>query len=546
MDNITKKAVELNNYSSSSSKNSGVSAGVTINYNNGFQAEADTINISASKSNMNSNGTTYQNGLFVNVDEVHNNTKNMTLSGFNQIGGKVTGNIENLTIESKQNTSTTTGSTKGGSIGFAPNGMPTSISANYSQTNGERKYVDDPTTFIIGEGSNLKVGKVENTAAAIGTSGNGKLSIDKYIGHNLENKDETTTKGGLLSLSPNSNVISGVGINYANKDLESVTKNTVVGNVSIGKSSGDKINKDLASMTEVTKDEDTKTNVFVESQTIRYALNPELFKQDLEKAKNEIHDIYHAVDSTVNPQEEEKRNVLQQLAETRQAKTIYNVVDSRLQIAENQEDIAKAFEGVSEDLGYKVKVIYTDPSNSPQLIGVDKDGNTYIKDGTAYVDKDTGIGYILINTTSPSNKTKAGVIGTIAEEQSHIIGKIEGRQKEVPDGSEKGLESLGRPTNDYFKNQYSKNDKVIGIISDGKDYSNVDFGENVGDDIFDDLAHKESLNFTLRDGAKRLTNNSLKVIEEKGIEYALEKGLVKYESTIHKKFAEEEAVKKKY
>ena len=31
---------------------------------------------------MNSNGTTYQNGRFVNVDEVHNNTKNMTLSGF--------------------------------------------------------------------------------------------------------------------------------------------------------------------------------------------------------------------------------------------------------------------------------------------------------------------------------------------------------------------------------------------------------------------------------------------------------------------------------
>ncbi|MCY7008659.1 hypothetical protein OCK72_08405 [Fusobacterium simiae] len=246
----------------------------------------------------------------------------------------------------------------------------------------------------------------------------------------------------------------------------------------------------------------------------------------------------------MNPQGEESRNVLQQLGEVRQAKTIYNVVGSRLQIAENQEDIAKAFEGVSEDLGYKVKVIYTDPSKAPQLIGVDKNGKIYIKDGTAYVDKDTGIGYILINSNSPANSTKAGVIGTIAEEQSHVIGKIEGRQKEVPDGSEKGLESLGRPTNDYFKKQYSKNDKAIGIKSDGKDYSNVDFGENVGDDIFDDLAHKESLNFTLRDGAKRLTNNSLKVIEEKGIEYALEKGLVKYELTIHKKFAEEEAVKK--
>ena len=157
------------------------------------------------------------------------------------------------------------------------------------------------------------------------------------------------------------------------------------------------------------------------------------------------------------------------------------MIDSRLQEAENQEDIAKIFEGVSEDLDYKVKVIYTDPSNSPQLIGVDKNGNKYIKDGTAYVDKKTGIGYILVNTESPANSTKAGVIGTIAEEQSHVIGKKEGRQKVVPDGSEKGLESLGKPTNDYFKKQYSKNDKAIDLKSDGKDYSNVDFGENVGD-----------------------------------------------------------------
>ena len=152
----------------------------------------------------------------------------------------------------------------------------------------------------------------------------------------------------------------------------------------------------------------------------------------------------------------------------------FSIVDPRL-------DITVVFEEASEDLGYKVKVIFTDPSNSPQLIGVDKKGNTYIKNGTAYVDENTGIGYILVNTESPANSTKAGVIGTIAEEQSHVIGKKEGRQKVVPDGSEKGLENLGRPTNDYFKKQYSKNDKAIDLKSDEKDYSNVDFGENVGD-----------------------------------------------------------------
>jgi len=424
VENINKTAVELNNSYSSTGKSSGISAGATINYNNGFQAEANAVSISASQSKMNSNGTTYQNGRFVNVDEVHNNTKNMTLSGFNQEGGTVTGNIENLTVESKQNTSTTKGSTKGGSLSVSANGLP-SGSANYSQTNGERRVVDNASTFIIGDGSDLKVAKLENTASAIGTTENGKLSIDEYVGHNLENVDKY----------------------------------------------------------------------------------PEKFKEDLQKAKNEIYDIYHAVDSTVNLQGKEDRNISEQVGEVRQAKVIYNLIDSRLQKAENQEDLAKAFEEASEDLGYRVKVIFTDPSNSPQLIYVDKNGNKYIKDGTAYVDENTGIGYILVNTESPANSTKAGAIGTIAEEQSHVIGKFEGRQKVVPDGSEKGLESLGRPTNDYFKKQYSKNDKAIDLKSDGKDYSNVDFGEHVGDDL-DSFEEDQYYNIN---GYKK-DNGSFKVI----------------------------------
>ena len=489
VENINKTAVELNNSHSSTGKSSGISTGVTIGYGDGTQTEFNAVSISASQSKMNSNGTTYQNGRFVNVDEVHNNTKNMTLSGFNQEGGTVTGNIENLTIESKQNTSTTKGSTKGGSLSVSANGLP-SGSANYSKTNGERRVVDNASTFIIGDGSDLKVAKVENTASAIGTTENGKLSTDEYVGHNLENVDKLKTAGASVGVSTSG--ITSIGVNYSDKKQEGITKNTVIGNVEIGKSSGDEINRDLDTMTEITEDRDFKTNVNVESQTINYIKNPEKFKEDLQKAKNEIYDIYHAVDSTVNLQGEETRSPIEQVGEVRQAKVIYNLIDSRLQKAENQEDIAKAFEEASEDLGYRVKVIFTDPSNSPQLIGVDKNGNKYIKDGTAYVDKKTGIGYILVNTKSPANSTKAGVIGTMAEEQSHVIGKKEGRQKVVPDGSEKGLESLGRPTNDYFKKQYSKNDKAIDLKSDGKDYSNVDFGENVGDRISsEDLKFKE-------------------------------------------------------
>ena len=465
---------------------------------------------------MNSNGTTYQNGRFVNVDEVHNNTKNMTLSGFNQEGGTVTGNIENLTIESKQNTSTTKGSTKGGSLSVSANGLP-SGSANYSKTNGERRVVDNASTFIIGDGSDLKVAKVENTASAIGTTENGKLSIDEYVGYNLENVDKLKTAGGSVGVSTSG--VTSIGVNYSDKKQEGITKNTVIGNVEIGKSSGDEINRDLDTMTEITEDRDFKTNINVESQTISYIKNPEKFKEDLQKAKNEIYDIYHAVDSTVNLQGKEDRNISEQVGEVRQAKVIYNLIDSRLQEAENQEDIAKIFEGASEDLGYKVKVIFTDPSNSPQLIGVDENGNTYIKDGTAYVDKDTGIGYILVNTESPANSTKAGVIGTIAEEQSHVIGKKEGRQKVVPDGSEKGLESLGRPTNDYFKKQYSKNDKAIDLKSDGKDYSNVDFGENVGDKTIENPLELYDKKYTTADERKEVE----KILsEEKGEDYLVD------------------------
>ena len=245
VENITKRAVELNNYSSSSSKSSGISTGVTIGYGDGVQTSVDAVKFSASKSKMNTNGTTYQNGRFVDVDEVHNNTKNMTLSGFNQEGGTVTGNIQNLTIESKQNTSTTTGSTKGGSLSIAPNGMP-SGNASYSQTNGERRFVDSPTTFIIGDGSNLKVGKVENTAGAIGATGSGKLSIDEYVGHNLENVDKLKTVGASVGVSTSG--INSIGINYSDRKQEGITKNTVIGNVEIGKSSGDEINKDLGSI----------------------------------------------------------------------------------------------------------------------------------------------------------------------------------------------------------------------------------------------------------------------------------------------------------
>ena len=92
-------------------------------------------------------------------------------------------------------------------------------------------------------GSNLKIGKVENTAAAIVTSGSGKLSIDEYVGHDLENVDKLKTVGASVGVSASG--ITSLGVNYSDRKQEGITKNTVIGNVEIGKSSGDEINKDF-------------------------------------------------------------------------------------------------------------------------------------------------------------------------------------------------------------------------------------------------------------------------------------------------------------
>ncbi|KUL97738.1 hypothetical protein RO03_09940 [Fusobacterium nucleatum subsp. nucleatum] len=404
---------------------------------------------------MNTNGTTYQNGRFVNVDEVHNNTKNMTLSGFNQEGGIVTGNIQNLTIESKQNTSTTTGSTKGGSLSIAPNGMPNSISANYSQTNVERKVVDNPTTFLIGDGSNLKVGKVENTAGAIGATGSGKLSIDEYIGHNLENKDETKTKGGSLSLSPNSNVISGVGINYANKDLESVTKNTVIGNVEIGKSSGDEINKDLASMTEITKDKDTKTDIFIESQTIKYALNPSQFKEDLQIAliegKATGRTVVKTIDNMINGDKSQDIGD----AERRSLIEIKEAI-IRVQTAPAMDIIAKenlADKNVQKELGVVIeKFDPNDPTLSEKVKERLNELKAEGKEIVAFYDKKTG--KIFINQNAKDEEIRA----SIAREYKIKEDLELGRGKENDKGQLRSTVA-GEIAYDEIKNRLKKGDK---------------------------------------------------------------------------------------
>ena len=452
VENINKTAVELNNSYSSTGKSSGISTGVTIGYGDGTQTEFNGVSISASKSNMNSNGTTYQNGRFVNVDEVHNNTKNMTLSGFNQEGGTVTGNIENLTIESKQNTSTTKGSTKGGSLSVSANGLP-SGSANYSQTNGERRVVDNASTFIIGDGSNLKVAKVENTASAIGTTENGKLSIDEYVGHNLENVDKLKTAGGSVGVSTSG--ITSIGVNYSDKKQEGITKNTVIGNVEIGKSSGDEINRDLDTMTEITEDRDFKTNINVESQTIKYALNPSQFKEDLQIAiiegKATGRTVVKTIDNVINGDKSQDIGD----AERRSLIEIKEAI-VRVQTAPAMDIIAEkdlADKNVQEELGVVIeKFDPNDPTLSEKVRERIDELKAEGKELVAFYDKVTK--KIFINQNAKDEEVRA----SIAREYKIKEDLKLGRGKENDKGQLRSTVA-GEIAYDEIKDRLKKGDK---------------------------------------------------------------------------------------
>ncbi len=122
-------------------------------------------------------------------------------------------------------------------------------------------------------------------------------------------------------------------------------------------------------------------------------------------------------------------------------------------------------------------MVYLDESTMPK----DSKGST----GSSYiVDRKNRKVLIPIDVNKIEDIKK--VLGTLTEEVAHGKDALEGRQdKKVAEdksNDEEGLESLGRPANDYVKNKLGEdNNSKIKLSTDGIDLSNVDVGEKVGD-----------------------------------------------------------------
>ena len=144
------------------------------------------------------------------------------------------------------------------------------------------------------------------------------------------------------------------------------------------------------------------------------------------------------------------------------------------QLKEAARDIVK---GYGKDIGIDYEVVYLDESTMPK----DAKGST----GSAYI-LDEKNRKVLIPIDVKKIKDTGDLFGTIAEEVSHGKDALEGRQdKKVAEdetNKEKGLESLGRPANDYVKNKLGDdNNSNILLTTDGIDLTNADVGEKVGD-----------------------------------------------------------------
>ena len=206
---------------------------------------------------------------------------------------------------------------------------------------------------------------------------------------------------------------------------------------------------------------------------------------------DEINDIGNVIANTIDNKGEDKRNFFGILRAQRGATDLYNISGDSLNLLneayksnkigadEYKEGLRNIIEATGNDLGLNVSLVYLDTSTMPK----DSERST----GSSYI-VDRKNRKVLIPIDVNKIEDIKELLGTLTEEVAHGKDALEGRQdKKVAEdksNDEKGLESLGRPANDYVKNKLGEdNNSKIKLSTDGIDLTNADVGEKVGDVI---------------------------------------------------------------
>ena len=204
---------------------------------------------------------------------------------------------------------------------------------------------------------------------------------------------------------------------------------------------------------------------------------------------DEINDIGNVIANTIDNKGEDKRNFFGILRAQRGATDLYNISGDSLNLLneayksnkigadEYKEGLRNIIEATGNDLGLNVSLVYLDTSTMPK----DSEGST----GSSYI-VDRKNRKVLIPIDVNKIEDIKELLGTTTEEVAHGKDALEERQdKKVAEdksNDEEGLESLGRPANEYVKKKFGEdNNSKIKLTTDGIDLSNADVGEKVGD-----------------------------------------------------------------
>nr|WP_187099964.1 pre-toxin TG domain-containing protein [Fusobacterium hwasookii] len=204
---------------------------------------------------------------------------------------------------------------------------------------------------------------------------------------------------------------------------------------------------------------------------------------------DEINDIGNVIANTIDNKGEDKRNFFGILRAQRGATDLYNISGDSLNLLneayksnkigadEYKEGLRNIIEATGNDLGLNVSLVYLDTSTMPK----DSEGST----GSFYI-VDRKNRKVLIPIDVNKIEDIKELLGTLTEEVAHGKDALEGRQdKKVAEdksNDEEGLETLGRPANEYVKKKFGEdNNSKISLTTDGIDLSNADVGEKVGD-----------------------------------------------------------------
>ena len=163
-------------------------------------------------------------------------------------------------------------------------------------------------------------------------------------------------------------------------------------------------------MTEITKDEDTKTNIFIESQTIKYALNPSQFKEDLQIAliegKATGRTVVKTIDNMINGDKSqdigdaERRSLIEikeAIVRVQTAPAMDIIAEGKLERKEVQEELGVVIE----------KFDPNDPTLSEKVRERLDELKAEGKEIVAFYDKKTG--KIFINQNAKDEEVRASI-----------------------------------------------------------------------------------------------------------------------------------------